>query len=892
MPKLVLKKGDFIVKKLYVPEDIMAFTVGSEQGNDIIIKDDSISYFHLQFEKQSMDYFIRDLQSQNGTFVNGNRINGRQLLNNNDEVELGNHRITFLYPKSAQNSTTEQVQPNRAAAATATGNSAFRLEDRISGVPSLTQLNSWLNDENDGHKNNNTFVAQKNGNHQTQVSQQQKPDHKSEGEPVAEFTPQPPKQKSEPVPPEPKPERNEPEEVSEPAPVGPKQTKTRPPQPEFESSFQESQPVAELEPQIENEITTHYLLGIYGYYTGRKFGIKHPTTRIGRDRKLNDIVIKKNSKGDLDQSVSRRQATISFKNNKYYLNDRRSKSRTWLNQTKLEKQDEVEINLGDEIEILGDKKSHIFRFVQEGEWDFSFPKKAGPWYVKNRVLALNIASVLLLAFALVMFGKSFMARSLAVQQPDPLQVEEIQWASAGLPANGVDKSEPRFTRFPAIADINGDRYLDLIFVDGENRLTCIDGKNDQQVWRNEEFEVIADFPVIVEDLYNNGNPDIVVVSKDLRVRALEGKWGIEIWRSPILAGPLTGSPVVSDFNNDGFEDVAIASAENAIFMGFTALENPRWLHMDLEQPIKAIMSATDLTGDGIANLLVGTETGQILFIDALNRRIVGTLNVNEELNKAMGRFDHNNQIRFPVALGDVNGDAVQDLVSGTVQGNLIVFNGENLKRLWYDTMSVTDSPNSVSRSGPNYAMGDLDGDNLMDVALLNHEKLRALKGLGQGKDRKMVLWQLPNVTGEEYIGYPVLADFNKNGTMDVLVACNRGKLFIFEGSTGITLWESDGSRSDIVSAPLVADLDNDSHLDIVVMRKDGRVYKLRTNTRVKQSAVLWGQIFGNSKNTNLANFIRYPLSDYNRTIATSAVLIVIVLGLQVYFRYKRQKLTQ
>ena len=94
---VIIKKGDFVVNNVSIPEDVLAFTIGSEQGNDIIISDESVSYYHLQFEKQNNEYYIRDLQSQSGTFVNGTRITARTILNNHDQIGIGNHKITLLF---------------------------------------------------------------------------------------------------------------------------------------------------------------------------------------------------------------------------------------------------------------------------------------------------------------------------------------------------------------------------------------------------------------------------------------------------------------------------------------------------------------------------------------------------------------------------------------------------------------------------------------------------------------------------------------------------------------------------------------------------------------------------------------------------------------------------
>ena len=99
MPKLIIKKGESAIKKLSVPENVEAFTVGCERGNDIIIKDDSISFFHLQFEKQNGSYYVRDLQSQWGTFVNGEKISNLTEVHDGDQVRLGEHAIIFLAPR-------------------------------------------------------------------------------------------------------------------------------------------------------------------------------------------------------------------------------------------------------------------------------------------------------------------------------------------------------------------------------------------------------------------------------------------------------------------------------------------------------------------------------------------------------------------------------------------------------------------------------------------------------------------------------------------------------------------------------------------------------------------------------------------------------------------------
>jgi len=48
--------------------------IGRSPGNDIQIKDKSVSRKHLKIIRRGDNYFVEDLQSKNGTFINGNQI--------------------------------------------------------------------------------------------------------------------------------------------------------------------------------------------------------------------------------------------------------------------------------------------------------------------------------------------------------------------------------------------------------------------------------------------------------------------------------------------------------------------------------------------------------------------------------------------------------------------------------------------------------------------------------------------------------------------------------------------------------------------------------------------------------------------------------------------------
>lgn len=65
--------------------------IGRSDENDIVLKNDlNISRNHCEiFQDDEGNIFLTDLESANGCFVNGKKVNGSLLLNTNDIVKLG-----------------------------------------------------------------------------------------------------------------------------------------------------------------------------------------------------------------------------------------------------------------------------------------------------------------------------------------------------------------------------------------------------------------------------------------------------------------------------------------------------------------------------------------------------------------------------------------------------------------------------------------------------------------------------------------------------------------------------------------------------------------------------------------------------------------------------------
>jgi hypothetical protein len=70
------------------PLDKPITTIGRWADNDVVVDDRWVSRYHARIERQDDRYVIEDLDSKNGTFVNGQRITGPTVLSDGDQVQV------------------------------------------------------------------------------------------------------------------------------------------------------------------------------------------------------------------------------------------------------------------------------------------------------------------------------------------------------------------------------------------------------------------------------------------------------------------------------------------------------------------------------------------------------------------------------------------------------------------------------------------------------------------------------------------------------------------------------------------------------------------------------------------------------------------------------------
>ena len=98
MGKLVVSLDGVVIKEVPITKD--KTTLGRRPYNDIVIDNLAVSGEHAVLQMVGADVFIEDLNSTNGTYINGKAVK-RQQLTHNDSVEIGKYKIRYVLDEPA-----------------------------------------------------------------------------------------------------------------------------------------------------------------------------------------------------------------------------------------------------------------------------------------------------------------------------------------------------------------------------------------------------------------------------------------------------------------------------------------------------------------------------------------------------------------------------------------------------------------------------------------------------------------------------------------------------------------------------------------------------------------------------------------------------------------------
>jgi len=93
MPKMIISLGGAVLKEVPLTKD--RTSLGRRPYNDIVIDNMAVSGEHAVVQLLGTESYIEDLNSTNGTYVNGKTVK-KQQLHHDDIVEIGKYKLQYV----------------------------------------------------------------------------------------------------------------------------------------------------------------------------------------------------------------------------------------------------------------------------------------------------------------------------------------------------------------------------------------------------------------------------------------------------------------------------------------------------------------------------------------------------------------------------------------------------------------------------------------------------------------------------------------------------------------------------------------------------------------------------------------------------------------------------
>lgn len=392
------------------------------------------------------------------------------------------------------------------------------------------------------------------------------------------------------------------------------------------------------------------------------------------------------------------------------------------------------------------------------------------------------------------------------------------WDTSGLPADSF-QSLRLVARDPGGAVV-GEWMTGLVYLDGLLR------PGWPQYLPSEEFYPTNDWrEVQVADLDADGRQEIVRVHAGgvtgtparLMVFNLDGS---KRWTAELGSGePFSDIPAIGDVDADGRLELFAETGEEGVVHGFRFDGTP--LGGSWPVQLGARMSAkvlADLDRDGLMEVICYAQlpkTGAAYQRQLAVFGATGQLLADWKVNHCARDVDVTRQ--FP-AVGNFDADRDLEIVVANPCGELAVFDlADPYNASWQRTLDT--------RFHGSPAVGDVDGDGWDEIVIAGYDHNAGTKnGFNGGVflfDRYGGLrpgW--PVLIDEAFVATPALADFDHDGTLEILIPSWQSRKLHLLWHDGFDLPGWPVQITGFLrprSQPLIADIDGDGGLDAIMI---------------------------------------------------------------------------
>lgn len=289
--------------------------------------------------------------------------------------------------------------------------------------------------------------------------------------------------------------------------------------------------------------------------------------------------------------------------------------------------------------------------------------------------------------------------------------------------------------------------------------------------------------------------------------------GTELWKTPPMGCFM---PSIADLDGDGQVEVII---EGGILDGATGA-----MKATFSTPLASSFVVSDIDGDGKLDIVTGSQA-----FDAAGTMFVDTQTANTSSFyatqdwkspwPAVGDFDKDGKPEIAV-VDNMNHALVVWRYDAAAAGKFVIVRPAlDINGPLSPSLCPGGSWGNTHGGGPP-TIADFNGDGTPDVAMAGGVGYAVLDG------KKLMD---PNIAGVETFLWikqtsdcssastgSTVFDFNGDGIAEVVYS-DQQRLRVYEGPTGNVLWERCNTTATLIENPIVADVDNDGHADIIAV---------------------------------------------------------------------------
>jgi len=364
----------------------------------------------------------------------------------------------------------------------------------------------------------------------------------------------------------------------------------------------------------------------------------------------------------------------------------------------------------------------------------------------------------------------------------------------------------------ALGDFNGDGLLDLVTANSYGTpygVSVLLGNGDGTFRARDLGYGTAPSSVAVGDFNGDGIQDLALANRN-NIALLFGNGDGTFQEAQTFGSGTSPTWVVADdFNRDGALDLAVAawtSGDVSVFLGNGdgTFQDALVFHAAASARLMA-MAMGDFNGDGVEDLVVVNRGPEPLYDDGSVVVFLG----NGDGSFQEGRSFLTGPNPQRIAVGDFNADGAQDLALANgdfVSVSVFLGNGDG---------TFQSGPRVAVGEGAGVSVGDFNGDGALDLATVNgfSDTFSVVLGKGDG-----TFVEPPSFRAGNTAVAAAAADFNGDGALDLAVANARSNdLSVLLGNGDGTFQEPRNfGAGSVPSSVAVGDFNGDGVKDVVV----------------------------------------------------------------------------